>query len=149
MPRSSLGPWSRRRSALAVQLQRELDGLVLPDDPVKIEQLGELPLRVVGEADALVREAASVQCALPPLADRRLGDRLRPLGRLAPELGGRRLALRRHLVDGGIDRDTVGDVVRAGAEILVAGNAVFGAGDPTRDARELLKTAREATLQKV
>ena len=52
-------------------------------------------------------------------------------------------------VDGGIDRDTVGDVVRAGAEILVAGNAVFGAGDPTRDARELLKTAREATLQKV
>src|SRR5947209_13655046 len=50
-------------------------------------------------------------------------------------------------VDGGIDRDTVGDVVRAGAEILVAGNAVFGAGDPTRDALELLKTAREATLQ--
>ena len=52
-------------------------------------------------------------------------------------------------VDGGIDLDTVAEVVRAGAEILVAGNAVFGKGDPTVNARELLKTAVEATLQKV
>src|SRR6202140_1511423 len=40
-------------------------------------------------------------------------------------------------VDGGVGLDTVGDVVRAGAEILVAGNAVFGKGDPTRDAGAL------------
>jgi ribulose-phosphate 3-epimerase len=52
-------------------------------------------------------------------------------------------------VDGGIALDTVGEVVRAGAEILVAGNAVFGPGDPTNNARRLLKTAMEATLQKV
>jgi ribulose-phosphate 3-epimerase len=52
-------------------------------------------------------------------------------------------------VDGGIDLNTVAEVVRAGAEILVAGNAVFGKGDPTVNARELLKTAVEATLQKV
>ena len=52
-------------------------------------------------------------------------------------------------VDGGIAHDTVGEVVRAGAEILVAGSAVFGHGDPKRHAQELLKTAREATLQKV
>ena len=52
-------------------------------------------------------------------------------------------------MDGGIDRDTVGDVVRAGADIIFAGIAVFDGGDPTRHARELLKTAREATLQKV
>jgi len=32
-------------------------------------------------------------------------------------------------VDGGVGLDTVADVVRAGAEILVAGNAVFGKGD--------------------
>ena len=52
-------------------------------------------------------------------------------------------------VDGGIDLTTVADVVRAGAEILVAGNAVFGKGDPTVNAEKLLKTAVEATLQKV
>jgi ribulose-phosphate 3-epimerase len=52
-------------------------------------------------------------------------------------------------VDGGVALDTVGDVVRAGAEILVAGNAVFGEGDPTENARRLLKAATEATLQKV
>lgn len=52
-------------------------------------------------------------------------------------------------VDGGIDLSTVAEVVRAGAEILVAGNAIFGRGDPKVNARELLKTAVEATLQKV
>jgi ribulose-phosphate 3-epimerase len=52
-------------------------------------------------------------------------------------------------VDGGIAHDTVADVVRAGAEILVAGNAVFGEGDPKINAQRLLKAALEATLQKV
>jgi ribulose-phosphate 3-epimerase len=47
-------------------------------------------------------------------------------------------------VDGGVSLETVGDVVRAGAEILVAGNAVFG-----KQAEELLKAAVEASLQKV
>jgi ribulose-phosphate 3-epimerase len=52
-------------------------------------------------------------------------------------------------VDGGIAHDTVGEVVRAGAEILVAGNAVFGEGDPISNARSLLKMATEARLQRV
>jgi ribulose-phosphate 3-epimerase len=52
-------------------------------------------------------------------------------------------------VDGGVALDTVADVVRAGAEILVAGNAVFGHGDPTKNAEALLKAATEAALQKV
>jgi ribulose-phosphate 3-epimerase len=52
-------------------------------------------------------------------------------------------------VDGGIDLNTVASVVRAGAEILVAGNAVFGHGDPKSNAQNLLKAAMEATLQKV
>jgi ribulose-phosphate 3-epimerase len=52
-------------------------------------------------------------------------------------------------VDGGVSLETVGDVVRAGAEILVAGNAVFGKGDPRKKAEELLKAAVEASLQKV
>jgi ribulose-phosphate 3-epimerase len=52
-------------------------------------------------------------------------------------------------VDGGVGLDTVGDIVRAGAEILVAGNAVFGKGDPKTNAEQLLKAATEATLLKV
>ncbi|HSS95806.1 MAG TPA: ribulose-phosphate 3-epimerase [Terriglobales bacterium] len=52
-------------------------------------------------------------------------------------------------VDGGIAVDTIPDVVRAGAEILVAGNAVFGHGDPRSNAQRLLKIASEATLQRV
>jgi ribulose-phosphate 3-epimerase len=52
-------------------------------------------------------------------------------------------------VDGGIAVDTVGKVVRAGAEILVAGNAVFSHGDPKINAQTLLKAALEATLQQV
>ncbi|MBE3132543.1 MAG: ribulose-phosphate 3-epimerase [Acidobacteria bacterium] len=44
-------------------------------------------------------------------------------------------------VDGGIDLDTVGRVVSAGAEILVAGSAVFGAPDPETAARELKAAA--------
>jgi ribulose-phosphate 3-epimerase len=52
-------------------------------------------------------------------------------------------------VDGGVGLDTVADVVRAGAEILVAGNAVFGKGDAAVNAATLLELARSAGLQKV
>jgi ribulose-phosphate 3-epimerase len=52
-------------------------------------------------------------------------------------------------VDGGVALDTVAEVVRAGAEILVAGNAVFGSGDPKKNAEELMRAATEAALQKV
>jgi ribulose-phosphate 3-epimerase len=52
-------------------------------------------------------------------------------------------------VDGGVALDTVAQIVRAGAEILVAGNAVFSQGDPKINAENLLKAALEATMQKV
>src|SRR5205814_7744026 len=52
-------------------------------------------------------------------------------------------------VDGGVALDTVADVVRAGAELLVAGNAVFGTGDPRKNTESLLRVAAEAALQKV
>ena len=52
-------------------------------------------------------------------------------------------------VDGGIAMDTVAAVVRAGAEILVAGNAVFGEGDAKLNAAALLDAARSASLVKV
>ena len=47
-------------------------------------------------------------------------------------------------VDGGIHHDTVVDVVRAGAEILVAGSAVFEHNTPAESARELLAFAQSA-----
>jgi ribulose-phosphate 3-epimerase len=47
-------------------------------------------------------------------------------------------------VDGGVAHDTVEQVVKAGAELLVAGFAVFGSGNPEKNARELLAAARKA-----
>jgi ribulose-phosphate 3-epimerase len=63
------------------------------------------------------------------------------------------LRAERHLgfrieVDGGITLDTIGAVVQAGAEILVAGNAIFGRGDSGHNVQQLLQAARSATLQK-
>jgi ribulose-phosphate 3-epimerase len=51
-------------------------------------------------------------------------------------------------VDGGVALDTVGPLVRAGAELLVAGNAVFSRGDIRENARKLLHAAQEATLMR-
>ena len=45
-------------------------------------------------------------------------------------------------VDGGIHHDTMADVVRAGAQILVAGSAVFEHGTPRESTRQLLTSAR-------
>jgi ribulose-phosphate 3-epimerase len=47
-------------------------------------------------------------------------------------------------VDGGIDETTVSSVVEAGAEILVAGQAVFGGGQAESAARELKAIALSA-----
>ena len=50
---------------------------------------------------------------------------------------------------GSVGPETVAEAVRAGVEVLVAGNAVFGEGNPRENTRHLLKLATEATLQKV
>jgi pentose-5-phosphate-3-epimerase len=44
-------------------------------------------------------------------------------------------------VDGGVHHDTIADMVRAGAEILVAGSAIFEHGNPRESARQLLQSA--------
>jgi ribulose-phosphate 3-epimerase len=49
-------------------------------------------------------------------------------------------------IDGGVGLDTVGDIVRAGAEILVAGSAVFAHANVRENARKLLHAARAATM---
>jgi ribulose-phosphate 3-epimerase len=45
-------------------------------------------------------------------------------------------------VDGGVDAGNIRALVEAGAEVLVAGSAVFGKGDPEAAARRLLEAAR-------
>ena len=49
-------------------------------------------------------------------------------------------------VDGGVNLETVSDIVKAGADLLVAGDAVFGHGDIRANAAELLEAAHAATL---
>ena len=44
-------------------------------------------------------------------------------------------------VDGGVDADTAGPAVTAGAGLLVAGSSVFGAADPAAAYRELARAA--------
>ena len=46
-------------------------------------------------------------------------------------------------IDGGIDVDNIASVVAAGAEIIVAGSAIFGAPDP----QVAVKDLKEATVQ--
>jgi ribulose-phosphate 3-epimerase len=45
-------------------------------------------------------------------------------------------------VDGGVDASNIAALVKAGADILVAGNAVYGQPDPEAAARALLKAAQ-------
>ena len=52
-------------------------------------------------------------------------------------------------VDGGVALDTVADVVQAGAELLVAGSAVFAHGDICEHAAKLLKAAKAAAMTRV
>jgi ribulose-phosphate 3-epimerase len=44
-------------------------------------------------------------------------------------------------VDGGVDLGNIRSLVEAGAEVLVAGSAVFGHGDPESAARRLIEAA--------
>ena len=67
-------------------------------------------------------------------------DKIRRLKKLREEMG---LKFRIE-VDGGVAHDTIAPIVQAGADLLVAGNAVFGAGRPEEDARALLSAARQA-----
>lgn len=48
-------------------------------------------------------------------------------------------------VDGGIDETNIGEIVGAGAEIIVAGSAVFGKGNPAQAVRRLIDRATQWT----
>jgi ribulose-phosphate 3-epimerase len=67
---------------------------------------------------------------------------LQKVRRLRQMLDERRLNVRIE-IDGGIDLNNIAEVVAAGAEILVAGSAIFGAADP----QEATRLMREATVE--
>jgi ribulose-phosphate 3-epimerase len=52
-------------------------------------------------------------------------------------------------VDGGIGPDNVAQVVRAGAQILVAGTSIFHTPDPAQAVRSMMHQASEALVQRV
>jgi ribulose-phosphate 3-epimerase len=66
-------------------------------------------------------------------------DKVRRLRRMIDERG----LQTRIEIDGGIDRHNIAAIAAAGAEIIVAGSAIFNESDPAQAVREL----REATLQ--
>ncbi|MDT4895813.1 MAG: ribulose-phosphate 3-epimerase [Acidobacteriota bacterium] len=66
-------------------------------------------------------------------------DKVRRLRRMIDERG----LKTRIEIDGGIDRHNIAAIAAAGAEIIVAGSAIFNESDPAQAVREL----REATLQ--
>jgi ribulose-phosphate 3-epimerase len=64
-------------------------------------------------------------------------DKLRRLRRMIDERG-----LETKIeIDGGVDADNIAKIVEAGAEILVAGSAVFGKGKPTEAVKKLIESA--------
>lgn len=62
-------------------------------------------------------------------------DKVRNARRLLKETG----SMAALEVDGGIDRDNISSVWKAGADTFVAGNAVFSASDPRAEIEELRK----------
>ncbi|OLE54097.1 MAG: ribulose-phosphate 3-epimerase [Acidobacteria bacterium 13_1_20CM_3_53_8] len=66
-------------------------------------------------------------------------DKLRRLRRMIDE---RRLKTRIE-IDGGIDRENIARIAEAGAEIIVAGSAIYGEEDPA----EAVRALRDAALQ--
>ena len=65
-------------------------------------------------------------------------SQLNKIRRIREMIGERPIELE---VDGGVNLDTVGDVVEAGANVLVAGSAVFSEVDYSRSIRELRDAA--------
>lgn len=66
-------------------------------------------------------------------------DKVRRARRMLDELGSGAFLQ----VDGGISRETIGDVWRAGANCFVAGNAIFAAANPEAEVGELRRRCEE------
>jgi ribulose-phosphate 3-epimerase len=118
----------------------------------QIEQHGMLPGVVINPAtpiETLVEVLPMVHYVLVMSVNPGFGgqkflplavDKIRRLAGLREKMG---LNFRIE-VDGGIAHDTVGLVVEAGADMLVAGSAIFSPGKTEQNAREFLKAGHAA-----
>ena len=64
------------------------------------------------------------------------------LGRLKKMISDRELSVQIE-IDGGIDASNIGSIVRAGADMIVAGSAVFNNGDPTAAVKTLIDSGTD------
>ena len=46
-------------------------------------------------------------------------------------------------IDGGVDATNIAEIANAGAEMIVAGSAVFGGGEPTRAVKQLIEAGAD------
>lgn len=46
-------------------------------------------------------------------------------------------------IDGGVDANNIAEIANAGAEMIVAGSAVFGGGEPTRAVKQLIEAGAD------
>src|SRR5712691_7686924 len=100
------------------------------------------PIESLDEALAFV-DYVLVMSVNPGFGGQRfIGNSIDKVHRLSQMIEARKLETRIE-IDGGIDLENIASVVAAGAEIIVAGSAVFGAADPEAAVRGL----REATVQ--
>ncbi len=125
-------------SSLETPRLETVDGLeVLPD-----EELGSDELRAAG----LQRHEAHPELVLRACRHAEIGrasvPRSFPLG-IADHLRANGVELE---VDGGIDAETAGQVYQAGAGVLVAGSAVFGAPEGVHAAITRLRRAVDTSL---
>lgn len=72
-----------------------------------------------------------------------LSSQLAKLSRLKKEIKSRRLDIKIE-IDGGINKQTIGPAYRAGADIVVAGSAIYGEKDRAQAIKELREIAKRA-----
>lgn len=74
------------------------------------------------------------QSFVPPVL-----DKVRRLDRMIKDRG-----LKAFIeIDGGVDQTNIGEVISAGAKVIVAGSAVFGNGNPADAVRRLIESGTE------
>jgi ribulose-phosphate 3-epimerase len=122
------------RTARAIRAAGALAGLsVKPGTPL------EPYLELLGEFDTLL-----VMTVEPGFGGQKFRTDVLPKVRLArDEVSAGRLRLFVE-VDGGIDEDTIAAAAEAGADVFVAGSAVYGADDPGKAVAQLRVTGRTA-----
>ena len=116
-----------------VPIQRKVRGLgmragvaLAPSTPA------EAAFALLEDADDVIVLAVEPGWAGQPFGS----EAVAKIEKLRSEIDRRGLRVDVH-VDGGVNLRTAARCVRAGADVLVAATAIFGAGDPGRSAREL------------